>query len=156
MMSRDAEPSPPLHGTVAVSQGPAVDRKQRLACPYAENCGADCIGAYSSQLLLRLEHPHAELCFEKAVHGPSVRIELGFGESLEQRGGQNDFVEHDRLTSVFEHPAQDDHGIACLELERPRDFGRGLASANVEQAACRVFVAAIVAANAQKPKQRRL
>src|SRR6202043_2438740 len=53
-------------------------------------------------------------------------------------------------------PAQDDHGIACLELERPRDFGRGLASANVEQATCRIFVAAIVAANAQKPKQRRL
>src|SRR6202163_136109 len=156
MMPCGAESAPPLNRPVAVSQGHAVDRKQRLACPYVENCGADRIGSYGSPRLLRPQTSPPELWFKKTVHRASLCIELGLGESLEQRGGQDDFVEHDGLAPVLEHPAQDDHGIADLELERPRDFGRGLASTNVEQAACRVFVATVVATNAQKPKQRRL
>ena len=56
---------------------------------------------FDIKLLLRFQHPHAELCFEKTVHRPPIEIELGFGEPLEKGGGEDDFVEHDRVAAVF-------------------------------------------------------
>lgn len=56
---------------------------------------------FDVKLLLRFQHPHAELRFEKTVHRSSIGMEPALGEPLEERGSQHDFVEHDRVAAVF-------------------------------------------------------
>src|ERR1017187_5225957 len=120
MMPRGAESPTPFHRPLSIGQRYTFDRKERVAHSYAKNSCALRIGTHRSQLLLRLQHPHAELRFEKTVHRAPIRLDLGFGESLEKGGGQDDFVEHHGLAAELEHPAQDNHGIARLELEGTR------------------------------------
>ena len=75
-------------------------------------------------------------------------------QALEQRGRQDDLVEHGGLALVLEEPPQHEYRIAGLQVERARDLGGRLAPTDVEQAARRMLVASVVAADAQEAEHR--
>ena len=85
-----------------------------------------------------------------------MAFNLRAGETLEQLCRDDNLVEHRRLPAVVEDPLERDHRVAGPERERPGHFGGGLAATHVHQATGRIFVAAVVAPDAEKPEHRGL